>query len=550
MIIRKGAITIKLLKQIIAAITALTILTLTGCGKDSGTGRVFKYDISANPTTLDPQQANEPNSDTIIGNMFMGLMTIAQDGSVQKGAAEEYSVSADGLTYNFKLRNDIYWIDCTDFEKQCTANDFVFGFMRLFLPETQAPRAKDYFCIKNAKAINEGSITDRNKLGVKAKNDFELEITLEYPNPRFLSMLAEPPAMPCNEEIFKKAKGKYGLSAECTPSNGSFYLKSWTYDKYSITDTNNLILGRNYKNAETQTICPSGLNFFIEDEEDFISDFNNGEVSCLAVSNNDKSQIKGSYKVDEFSNITCGLVFNSKYELFKNENFRKMLCMLVDKNAIKSALSEYETADGVVPKQVSIDGKGYHEIAGNVNIPEYNVRAAKDLFDSISPQIDKTLLTGAKIIVPDSAAQTAVSYIMQEWQREFGFYCKVEMLSENEYSKALQNGDFDIAVLELSGKYNSPAAYLEKFSSSSSENYTGFYSADFENYLNKAQTASSDSSESMSLYLKAEQSLIDHCAFFPLYYKNEYFFTLKKSEDIIYNPFSKTVNFTLAKRYK
>ena len=203
MIIRKGAITIKLLKQIIAAITALTILTLTGCGKDSGTGRVFKYDISANPTTLDPQQANEPNSDTIIGNMFMGLMTIAQDGSVQKGAAEEYSVSADGLTYNFKLRNDIYWIDCTDFEKQCTANDFVFGFMRLFLPETQSPRAKDYFCIKNAKAINEGSITDRNKLGVKAKNDFELEITLEYPNSRFLSMLAEPPAMPCNEEIFK-----------------------------------------------------------------------------------------------------------------------------------------------------------------------------------------------------------------------------------------------------------------------------------------------------------------------------------------------------------
>ena len=547
---RKGAITIKLFKQIIAAITALTILTLTGCGKDSGTGRVFKYDISANPTTLDPQQANEPNSDTIIGNMFMGLMTIAQDGSVQKGAAEEYSVSADGLTYNFKLKDNIYWTDCGNFEKQCTAKDFVFGFKRLFLPETQAPRASHYFCIKNAKAINSGSITDSDKLGVKAKSDLELEITLEYPNPRFLSMLAETPAMPCNEEFFKKTQGKYGLSAECTPSNGSFYLRSWTYDKYSITDTNNLILGRNEKNAETQTICPSGLNFFIEDEDNFISDFKNGEISCIAVSNNDKSQIKGSYNVDEFCNITCGLVFNSKFELFKNENFRKMLCMLIDKSAIKSAIPEYETADGIVPKQVSMDGQSYREIAGNVNIPEYNVRAAKDLFDSISLQIDKSLLTGAKIIVPDSAAQTAVSYIMQEWQREFGFYCKVETLSENEYNKALQSGDFDIAVLELSGKYNSPAAYLEHFSKGSSDNYTSFYNADFENYLNKAQTAASNLSESMSLYLKAEQSLIDHCAFYPLYYKNEFFFTSKKMEDIIYNPFSKTVNFTLAKRYK
>ena len=93
----------------LAAFTIIT--TLTGCKNDGGVGRVFKYDISANPTTLDPQQADESNSITIIENMFMGLMTIAQDGSVQYGAATEYTVSEDGLTYNFKLRDDIYWID-------------------------------------------------------------------------------------------------------------------------------------------------------------------------------------------------------------------------------------------------------------------------------------------------------------------------------------------------------------------------------------------------------------------------------------------------------
>lgn len=525
------------------------MLTLSGCRSDSGLDHVFKYDISDNPSTLDPQQANEPNSNTIIENMFMGLLTIAQDGSVQNGAATEYSVSKDGLTYNFKLRSDIFWIDGGDFERQCTAKDFVFGFQRLFMPETEAPRAKDYFCIKNAREISEKKITDVSKLGVKAKSDFELEITLESPNPRFLSMLAEPPAMPCNEEFFKKAQGKYGLSAECTPSNGAFYLYSWTYDPYNTPDVNNLILRRHSKNAETQTICPSGLNFFIEDEDDFISDFKNGDVSCIAVSNNDKTQIKGTYSIHEFNNITSGLVFNSKFALFKNENFRKVLCMLVDREAIISALPEYEAAAGIVPKQVTMQGADYRDAAGNIAIPGHNISAAKSMYNSISTQIDKTLLTGAKIIVPDSAAQTAMSYIMQEWQRELGFYCKVETLSENEYAKALKEGDFDIAVLELSGKYNSPAAYLEQFSSSSSENYTGFYSADLENYLNRAFEAA-DTAQSASLYLKAEQTLIDRCAFFPLYYKNEYFFTSKKGEDIFYNPFSKTVNFTLAKQHK
>lgn len=548
----EGGIVIKLLKKILAVFSVLTIITtLTGCRRDSGEGRVFKYDISGNPTTLDPQQANEPNSNTIIENMFMGLLTIAQDGSVQNGAAAEYTVSEDGLTYNFKLRNDIYWIDCADFERQCTANDFVFGFQRLFKPETEAPRAKDYYCIKNARLINEGWEFDISKLGVRAISDLELEITLEYPNPRFLSMLAEPPAMPCNEEFFKTAQGKYGLSAECTPSNGAFYLISWHYDAYadSTTDVNNLILRKHYKNAETQTICPSGLNFFIEDEEDHIPDFKDGEVSCIAVSNNNRSQIKGSYNVYEFSNITCGLVFNNKFKLFDNENFRKALCMLVDKDAIMSALPEYEAAVGIVPKQVTMQGTDYRAAAGNISIPSYNKSAATSIYNSISSQLDKSLMTGAKVIVPDTAAQTAMSYIMQEWQRELGFYCKVETLSEYEYAKALEAGDFDIAVLELSGKYNSPAAYLEHFRRSDSENYMGFYSAELENYLDRA-VAAADNAESASLYLKAEQDLIDRCGFFPLYYKNEYFFTSNKSEDIIYNPFSKTVNFTLAKQRK
>lgn len=522
---------------------------LVGCGSDSGEGRVFKYDISGNPSTLDPQQANEPNANTIIENMFTGLLTIAQDGSVQNGVAEEYSVSSDGLTYNFKLRQDVYWVDGGDFEAQCTAKDFVFGFRRLFLPETKAPRAKDYYCIKNGQAMNENRLQDTSQLGVKAKGDFELEITLSYPNPRFLSMLAEPPAMPCSEEFFKKAQGKYGLSAECTPSNGSFYLKSWTYSPYNTTDINNLILGRNEKNAQTQTICPAGLNFFIEDEDRFIIDFKEGYTSCIAVSNNDKSQLNGSYAVHEFNNITCGLAFNNDFALFKNENFRKVLCMLVDRNAVIEALPEYEAADGVVPRQVSMEGANYRETAGQLNIHDYNVRAAKDLMDSIESQIDKSLLTGARVIAPDSAAQTAISYIMQEWQRELGFYCKVQTLSENEYARALESGDFDIAVLELSGKYNSPAAYIEQFSKASPNNCTHFYNAELEDLLDRAEEAA-DASQSAALYIRAEQTLIDRCAFFPLYFKNEYFFTSSKGEDIIYNPFSKTVNFTLAKLRK
>ena len=64
----------------------------------------------------------------------MGLLTANADGSLSEGVASDYIVSDDGLVYTFKLRQDVYWVDADEFERQCTAKDFVYGFQRLFLP--------------------------------------------------------------------------------------------------------------------------------------------------------------------------------------------------------------------------------------------------------------------------------------------------------------------------------------------------------------------------------------------------------------------------------
>ncbi len=533
-------------KKIISLFTIiLVIFSLTGCSND-GLDKVFKYDISDNPETLDPQQSGEPNSDLIIGNVFCGLFRKNADGSLKNGVCESYTVSENGLMYNFMLRRDVFWVG-EEFEKQCTAEDFVFGFRRLFLPETQAPHASDYFCVKNSQRINSGDLTDLSQLGVKAKGDFELEITLDYTNPRFLDMLCDAPAMPCNEEFFVNSRGKYGLSAECTPSNGAFRVKSWFYDPYSSSDVNNLILVRNHKNAEIFNVCPSGLNFFIEDEEKFAADFLDMDVTCVAVSNRDKSLIKGKYPVDEYPCVTCGLIFNRDYEAFKNEDFVKALAMLVDRDEIISGISGFEKADGVVSKQVTINGLGYREVVGNSKNLAYDREKALELLKKAKPLISSKLFTGTRIIVPDEISETAVSYIMQKWQREIGFYCVLERLSDSEYRRRLESGDFEIALQKLTGKYDSPAAFLEQFSEKNSSNYSGYSNTDFEMLLEKAQKAA-DYSDSARFYAKAEQTLIDDAGFVPIYCENVYFFRQKDAEDVFYNPFTGIVDFSQGKR--
>lgn len=514
----------------------LAITTICGCS-DDGLDAILACDISENPRTLDPQQADDPNSEQIVLNVFMGLMRYDIDGSVQCGTAESYTKSDDDLKYTFKLHENVYWTNNDGFKKQCTAKDYVFGFRRLFSAETKAPRAAEYFCIKNSEKCLNGTIISESNFGVKAVGDFELEITLDYANPRFLQLLCEPPAMPCCEEFFGSARGKYGLSAECTASNGAFFVRKWHYDPYASTDVNNVILARNSANAEIFGVGPAVVKFFIEDEEDFIGDFLSGETDCIAVANENKSQITGKYNCEEFSSITVGLTFNEKFSLFQSKDFRQALASSIPRDKISQALKDFEAANGIIPKRISLLGKNYREQAGLCKIPEYDIDKASAHFKDAKPLIDTELLRGARIITKSADAYSAAQYIMQEWQR-LGFYCTLEQLSESEFIKRVSSGEYEIAVTELAGGYDSPAAYLEQITTELSKD-------EIKPLLDTAYLAGS---AGFDIYRSAEQLLINNALFIPLYYKNEYFFTEKDVYDIVYNPFTKTIDFSYGKK--
>lgn len=536
-------------KRIVSAALCCCMILSSGCVEKDGSGGIIKYDIAYNPGSLDPQTADDEESVLVISSLYTGLLRVNPDGSLGSGAAEDYTVSDDGLTYKFKLTSALWWTDANGFEAPCTAHDFVYGFQRLFDPGTRAPRAAEYYCIKNSQAINKGAVSDLSRLGVTATGDYELTITLDYPNPRFPSLLAEAPAMPCNEEYFLASQGRYGLSGDTTPSNGAFYLRQWNYDPYTITDNNNLILRRNAKNSDYSRVYPSGLNFFIEGDEDFADDFNSGTISCIAVSESQLEAITRKYTVQEYDAITVGLVLNEDFDLFSGADFRRALASLVDRDSISQLVTDYQPAYAVVPGEVTLLDKSYREFAGEAPALAYSAEKALEYYQKALPALDKNLFSGARIITKDdSAAAAMISAIMQEWQREFGFYCVVETLTEAEMSSRLSSGDFEIAVVDITGSTNSPAAYLQCFTKSGTGNYSGYSSNSAEQLMAAAERAA-DLAESAELYRKAEQKILDDGAFIPLYYKNEYFCTGEDYADIYYNPFNKTVDFTQAKAY-
>ncbi|RKW29497.1 MAG: peptide ABC transporter substrate-binding protein, partial [Granulicatella sp.] len=162
--------------------TLLISLGLAACGGNS-TSTTANNQQSLTITTfgelatLDSADYDDVPSSDMLGQIFEGLYRVAKDNKVELGmAAEEPTVSADGLVYTFKLR-DAKWSDGTP----VTAGDFVYTYRKLVNPkEGHVAQSADVF--KNAKKIRTGEL-GVEELGVKAIDDKTLEITLENPAP-------------------------------------------------------------------------------------------------------------------------------------------------------------------------------------------------------------------------------------------------------------------------------------------------------------------------------------------------------------------------------
>ena len=130
--------------------------------------------VGSNFTTLDPYDANDTLSQAVAKSFYQGLFGLDREMKLKNVLAEGYTVSSDGRTYTFQLREDACWSDGS----AVTADDFVFAFRRLFGPGSVSPYAENLLSVQNAEAILAGEMQPE-ALGVRAADDHTLVLTLE-----------------------------------------------------------------------------------------------------------------------------------------------------------------------------------------------------------------------------------------------------------------------------------------------------------------------------------------------------------------------------------
>lgn len=106
---------------------------------DSTSKKVLNLLATSNIPSLVPWAATDSESFLMLGNVLEGLVVFGENGSLEHGAAEDWEISEDGLTYTFKLRQDSKWVKADGSEyAPVTANDFVYSWKKLIDPDSGA----------------------------------------------------------------------------------------------------------------------------------------------------------------------------------------------------------------------------------------------------------------------------------------------------------------------------------------------------------------------------------------------------------------------------
>lgn len=350
----------KMKKRLLIALLSILMVAglLAGCGKKSGesggsdTGKskvtyddgfpenVLRVKYSADPESGDPAKTT---ADYIL--MMNCLDTLVATETNEKGEnvtvpslAESWEVSEDGLTYTFKLRNDVKFSN----GEPLTSDDVLYTIDRMLQPDRGGVNASWMVTLKGGQDMLDGKINTIDGLGFKATDDYNFTLTLQDAYSPFLASLSTPMWSIVNREAGDKADqagggvstSVYGSDPDYFVGSGPFIMKEWKLNDYVYLETN-----KNYWKGASK--LDGILIRIIPDAQTEKMAFDSGQLDIFDL-DGARDQIPFYTQDDKWKNNivkkevlgTSYLSMNENVEALSNVKVRKALQMALDRDKI------------------------------------------------------------------------------------------------------------------------------------------------------------------------------------------------------------------------
>ena len=444
-------------------------------------------------------------------NIFDRLLEVQlnDDGSTElvKSIAKDYSVSEDGLTYSFELRDDVRFSDGT----QLTAADVEATFTRMFaLPESV--QTDFTTCIKGAQDILDGK-TDKLE-GLHVTDDLHFEFTLNEPFAGFLSVLATPTCCIMSKANLEAAGSDFGIVPEKTIGSGPYMVTEWEPNDHMKMVRNPNYWGEPASAAEVYVKVypePASMNMA----------FQSGELDILDCDFIDNAIVKSVYET-AYADQMVKINRLGVYYFFLNENVKPLDDVRV-RRAIQMAVNRKDLLESVFGGNgVLVDGLypagaiGFTE--DNQGWLQYDPEGAKALLKEAGVEngFDLELACNAS----GSSNLKNILQVVEQNLKDIGINAHIENYDESSWLALRKSGEMQSFTSPWTLDYNDPSNVIDTFfgSAESAKNRSLNYKDEAIMSRVAAAKAIVDDSERLKEYAALEKKTVqEDAALLPLF---------------------------------
>lgn len=492
---------------------------------------------------MDSVKASDTVSFTTMNNVMEGLYRLDPNQEVVPGMADgEPTVSDDGLTYTFKIR-DAKWSN----GDPVTANDFVYAWKKAMDPAT-ASEYGPYMMegkIKGAAdiiaAAAEKKDVDLNTLGVKALDEKTLEVTLEKPIPYIKSLMAFPTFYPQNQKFVEEQGDKYAQKAENLIFNGPFVLSDWD----GSTDSEwSYIKNKDYWDADTVKLEKVQWNV-LKDPQAQANAFETGEVDITGKLSSDVvPQYEGDERLVKWLEPTLAwLKMNQKdNKALQNPDIRKAIAQAINKQDYVdgvlnngSIVANYAVPNEFVKNEET--GKDFRDINGNKLLP-YNVDAAKKVWKKGLAALGTDTVELRYLTDDTETAKKTAEYIKSQLETNLkGIKISVESVPFSVRIDRQNKQDYDLQLALWGPDYLDPMTFSDLWVTGSGNNKMSYSNPKYDKLIKDAQTTLAQSPvERYKALAEAERILLEEdAAIAPIYQRSSNVLVSEKVKNFTYH---------------
>jgi oligopeptide transport system substrate-binding protein len=476
----------------------LVALTSVACDRSTdaperAAGNYFRVNLGTEPPSLDWSLATDHVSFNVISNLMVGLAEFDKELKPGPVVARKWELQDGGRTIVFSLRDDVLWSD----GRKVRAQDFEYSWKRLLNPKTGSEYAYILFDIVNAQEYHEGKLDDPARVGVRALDDFTLEVRLRHPASYFLAITTFEVTFPQRQDIVEQFESQWTNPSHIV-TNGPYLLTSWKHEnEIELTANPRFFLGK-------PTVEKIRM-FMINEKTTALAMYEQGQLDFLdnhsiPIFEKDRlSNQRGFKRVPQLRGYYYG--FRTDRPPFDDPRVRQAFMMALDRRVFPSILQGGEIpAPSWIPPGMPAHNR-------KIGLPFNAVEARRLLREAGYPD-GKGFPPVVLAYNTEEDHKLVAEAAQGMWQRNLGVIVRLENQEWKVYLTQLRNNPPHIFRLGWGADYPDPDNFMKLFTSNSGNNHTRWKNKQYDQLLEQA-ARELDPNKRAALYDQAQRILCE-----------------------------------------